>query len=248
MEKILSLKAEFMKATDWEQSFLLLDQICDALIENKENADQMLEAPDAAFIEKVGTIDSVCEKFHARTVIADTSPRESLSQYPWLLYDYYKSEYEFFKASIGDAPFNKIACFGHGAIPALAMVMLEDRPDLQIDMFDIDPDVSQLAKDLLEKISPQAQVSFYQSDIQTHNSDTTYDAAIVTNAPLPYFMQRDKTLNAEAVFIRSSTPQGNFIYPRIAPEDLTPQGYRVTAHHQDRMYGIHEWIVAQRAP
>lgn len=246
MSALLSLKDAFMQSTEWERSFLLLDDICNALIERK-NDPEFPFAIDPALIAKVGEIDSRCEKDSARSIIAETGGRENLSRYPWLLYDYYKAEFDFFK-SYADKDLKQIACFGHGAIPSLALVILEQYPDIEIDMFDIDENASQLAQALMKKLYPDARLNFQLADAQNFNTDKEYDAIAVTNAAMPYYMERQTPLNSEYLFIRSATNRGNFVYPRADTEKLPGQGYDVKAHAEDRIYGIHEWIVAQRAP
>lgn len=243
---INTLTDEFMKATGWEQSFVLLDQICDQLIESHTASVSLPIEQDSQVLNKVAAVDSLCEKFHAEKAISSPMPEGTLPEYPWFLYDYYKAESDYIKSQCDDA--RTMACFGHGAIPALAMVLLEQNPDLEIDMFDIDPEVTELAKKLVSRVYPDAKVNFITADVSTFESKKEYDVTIVTNAPLPYFNQRSTPFNTRFLFVRSSTENGALLYPRADISDLSAQGYKILDQKPDRIYGIHEWIFATRAP
>lgn len=246
-ESVLDLTKEFMRATEWEHSFQLLDSICEQLISAHKSGEKLQFKQDPEILSKVSAIDSLCEKFHSQQALASANSDTTLSQYPWLFYDYYKAEYDYIKDQCNH-PLEHIACFGHGAIPALAMVFFENNPKIKIDMFDIDPEVSKLAKSLIFKLYPEANINFITEDISQFASTDHYDLTIVTNAPLPYFCQRKQPFNSEAVFLRSSTQNGSLIYPRIEPTNFSQLGYTISHQQQDRIYGIHEWIIAARAP
>lgn len=241
-----ALTDEFMQATGWEQSFVLLDKICDQLIDSHTAGASLPVQKNDEVLNKVAMVDCLCEKFHAEKAISSPLPEGALSEYPWFLYDYYKAESDYLKSQCDDI--RTIACFGHGAIPALAMVLLEKNPDLEIDMFDIDPEVTELAKKLVSRQYPDAKVNFITADVSTFKSEKEYDVTIVTNAPLPYFSQRSTPFNTRYLFVRSSTENGALLYPRADISNLSAQGYQILDQKPDRIYGIHEWIFATRAP
>lgn len=245
-DSLNDLTRAFMAATDWERSFQLLDEICNKIIASSTRpSDEAISDPEV--LKKVAFIDLKCEKEHAAEILKQGASRDSLEQYPWLLYQYYKSEVDFIKQNLDMQQVKTIACFGHGSIPTIALALLEEKPDLDIQMFDIDEEASDLAQKLVRQFHPDAHITFNKGDIETFASDTTYDLAIVTNAPIPWFAKRQEPLNCRHLFIRSATPAGAIAYPRIRPQTLIENGYNICDNRKDPEYGIHEWLLAAPA-
>lgn len=250
----IDLCKNFMVTQEWGHAFETLDKLCEFAIEYPGLAESInLGASHDQMLSQVARVDSLCEKFHARKFIQApvTGSVTPLSDYPWFLRDYYTDEYRFIKEHTGDTSIDHAVHIGHGAIPSLALVLLEQEPDIQLSMVDHDAEASDLARKVTQKITPLANMSFSTSDVRTcfaPSADITPPRLIiVTNAPLAMMAERRESFDCEYLFIRSATPAGKLLYPRMDTDMLQGIGFELLEQRKDKRYGIHEWIMAGKA-
>lgn len=241
---------QFLSCNEPHQAFILLDNLCEQLIEMEQSAlpSDLLAIRDR-ILPKVGIIDSFCEYKSAQEILS--LELTDLQHYPWSLRDFYEAEKAFILENLPQK-IDAISVFGHGAIPHSALLLSE----YPLELIDSDAEVSALAQKIFKQFAPQCSPTVCVGDIQHYHSnailpsndtpislDSARTLAIVANAALPALLTRDRPLPHESVFIRSSTQKGSLLYPRVERSELTELGYEVVAWKSDSLYGIHEWIL-----
>ncbi|MCB0329261.1 MAG: hypothetical protein KDD70_06345 [Bdellovibrionales bacterium] len=251
LETFSATKEEFLSCEDPRSSFQLLDRLCNILIElDDRELPPSLNTPSSELLRKVAEIDSHCEQQAAHEII--TLKINDLEHYPWNLRDYYEGEKLFVEKQIGRA-IGRVTVIGHGAIPHSAL-LFRDHP---LELIDIDPEVSTLARNIFDKFSPECAPTIRVADLSQANFkyDQSQAAppegvslAIIANAAVPALLERSTPLPHDFVFIRSATENGALLYPKASLTAIERAGYRVTAYQADSIYGIHEWILCRPQP
>jgi hypothetical protein len=242
--KFIDYCKKFIKEQDAEKSFLLLNDICELIIKAKNTSEieEIIHLIDRELlVKKAAEIDLNEEIKNAKEYLKYKST-ETIP-YAWSFQDYYNREVDFILKNIpkGKLP-NRISIVGQGAMPSLAEAFRRKYPIVSFDFYDIDFRVYALSKlSLREKHSEHDQYDrFYcksASEIECFDSELV----IVSNAVIDY-LNIDSLRKSPSIFIRSSTPAGSTVYPRLDPVKITNEGYNCQTE-TDPVYGIHEWYL-----
>ena len=234
----------FLESSNFQESFSHLDELCEFITASPSIVlEESSSVPVSDLVAKTAEIDAWTEKNYASEWLTHI---DEGTEYPWLLTDYYTSEYDFITSHM-DTPPQKIAYFGHGSISALTSILLDNLPDVHIDMFDIDAETSRTCQKILGSLHPDAKIDFHIGDIEDQELTSGYDLMIVTNAPVPFFENRihagEHPIPVKNIFIRSSTPQAAIIYPRMDTNELGMLADRNLNVMADPVYNIHEMLM-----
>jgi len=244
----VKLTQSFINEGDEHKAFGMMDDLCNMIIQSPDDVlkEAELHNFDSSALKKsIAKIDALSEQNSAKAILNSENKHDSFVGYEWELRDYYESEYTFISDNLQSSP-QTIAYIGHGSLSVLSNILYDNITNLHIDFYDIDPVTTKIAKSILEKYRPNANSCFRTANILDTDLDGNYyDLAIVTNAPLLAFINRDKPLPARNIFLRSATRAGGLLYPRIdVSSDISPH-YSLVTTKDDPVYKIHQMHILE---